>query len=60
VTNLVCMAKSGYKWTDNELEAHNIDFIYQDATTFFGPGDLPLPQVDDEHLDTLNTGNMLI
>ncbi|KAH9001656.1 hypothetical protein EDB92DRAFT_1966164 [Lactarius akahatsu] len=58
--DLVRMATSGCRWTDNELDAYNIDFTYQDAATFFGPGELPLPQVDNELLDTLDAGNMLI
>ncbi|KAH9025185.1 hypothetical protein EDB85DRAFT_1818012, partial [Lactarius pseudohatsudake] len=58
LTNLLCMAKSGCQWTPNDLLAYNIDVVYQNTAAFFGPGELPLPQVDEELLNTLEAADM--
>jgi hypothetical protein len=50
IANIV---RSGIEWTDNELEAYNIEFTFQDAPTFFGETPLPLPTVNQEVLTAL-------
>lgn len=47
-------AKSGSKWTVNELAAFNIDVVAQDVPTFFGDPALPESTVDPlilNHID---------
>jgi hypothetical protein len=43
MAELIRSAKSGSDWTSNELAAYNILVEYQDAATFFGTPNLPLP-----------------
>ncbi|KAH9048056.1 hypothetical protein EDB84DRAFT_1252941, partial [Lactarius hengduanensis] len=58
--NLLCSAKSACEWSNNKLDAYNIDIVYQDSVAFFGQGDLLIPQVDEELLNTLMATNMVI
>ncbi|KAH9063688.1 hypothetical protein EDB83DRAFT_2601205 [Lactarius deliciosus] len=58
--DLLCSAKSACEWTQNELDAYNIDVDYQDSAAFFGQDDLPLPQVNKELLNTVKVANMVI
>ncbi|KAH9475528.1 hypothetical protein JR316_0012643 [Psilocybe cubensis] len=48
MANIIRSAKSGNEWTDNELEAYNINITFQDAPTFFGETPLPAPAVSQE------------
>jgi hypothetical protein len=50
---MIRSAKSGNEWTDNELEAYNIEIIFQDASAFFGETPLPPPTVSQEVLTAL-------
>jgi hypothetical protein len=59
MANLVRSAKSGNDWTGNDLEAYNIQLRFEDAATFFGDSILPLPEIDEEILTTLEADDML-
>ncbi|KAF8489171.1 hypothetical protein F5888DRAFT_1910452 [Russula emetica] len=65
MANLIRSAKSGNDWTENDLEAYNIQLQFEDAATFFGdsirwsPGPMPLPEIDEEILTTLDADDML-
>ena len=59
MANLVRSAKSGNDWTENDLEAYNIQLQFKDAATFFGDSILPLPEIDEEILTTLEANDML-
>ena len=48
MANLIRLAKSGNEWSSNELEAYNIQIIYQNAQTFFNESILPNPLVHPE------------
>jgi hypothetical protein len=43
MANIIRTAKSGSDWTINELDAYNIQIVFQDSATFFGQAQLPLP-----------------
>ncbi|KAF8489173.1 hypothetical protein F5888DRAFT_1206083 [Russula emetica] len=51
-------AKSGNDWTENDLRAYNIQIQCEDVATFFGDSNLPLPEVDEEILTTLEAKDM--
>ncbi|KAJ3511791.1 hypothetical protein NLJ89_g3891 [Agrocybe chaxingu] len=53
MVNGIRSAKSGTKWTDNDLDAYNIKITFQDAQTFFGETPLPAPSVDSDVLAAL-------
>lgn len=61
MANIICLAKSGYEWTNNNLMAYNITVTFQDATAFFGktPLPAPAPAIDQGFLTALtdNTVN---
>jgi hypothetical protein len=59
MANLIRFAKSGHDWTENDLEAYNIQLQFEDAVTFFGDSILPLPEIDEEILTTLEADDML-
>jgi len=60
MANLIRFAKSGNDWTENDLEAYNIRLQFEDAATFFGDSIiLPLPEIDEEILTTLEADDML-
>ena len=59
MANPIRSAKSGNDWTENDLEAYNIQFQFEDAATFFGDSTLPLPDIDEEILTTLEADDML-
>ncbi|KZT00684.1 uncharacterized protein LAESUDRAFT_687714 [Laetiporus sulphureus 93-53] len=59
MANLVRSAKSGSDWTDNDLDAYNIQIRFEDAATFFGTDNLPLPAVDEEILTTQEAEDMV-
>ncbi|KZT20273.1 hypothetical protein NEOLEDRAFT_1165115 [Neolentinus lepideus HHB14362 ss-1] len=42
MANIIRSAKSGSDWTENDLEAYNIQVRLEDAATFFGKDNLPL------------------
>ncbi|TFK38810.1 hypothetical protein BDQ12DRAFT_712739 [Crucibulum laeve] len=44
MATLIRSAKSGSNWAPNDLRAFNIQVIRQDAPTFFGQQELPIPQ----------------
>jgi hypothetical protein len=46
MAQLIRSAKSGSDWSSHELRAYNIVVENQDAATFFGMENLPLPSVD--------------
>src|SRR6267154_3428050 len=52
-------AKSGNDWTENDLEAYNIQLQFEDAAAFFGDSILPLPEIDEGILTTLEADDML-
>lgn len=58
MASLTRSAKSGHDWTENDLEAYNIELRFEDATTFFGDSILPLPEIDEEILTTLEADDM--
>ena len=51
-------AKSGNYWTEDDLQAYNIQIQSEDVATFFGDPNLPLPEVDEEILTTLEGKDM--
>jgi hypothetical protein len=51
--------KSGSDWTINDLTAYNITTVQQDAATFFGQADLPLPPRHPDLLDKLTADEMV-
>ncbi|KAF8487784.1 hypothetical protein F5888DRAFT_1624221 [Russula emetica] len=51
-------AKSGNDWTEDDLRAYNIQIQCEDVATFFGDSNLPLPEVDEEILTTLEAKDM--
>ncbi|KAI0349979.1 hypothetical protein OH77DRAFT_1431462 [Trametes cingulata] len=51
-------AKSASDWTDNDLDAYNIHIQLEDAATFFGQDNLPLPSVDQELLTRQEADDM--
>lgn len=57
--SLIRSAKSGNDWTKDDLRAYNIQIQYEDVATFFGNPNLPLPEVDEELLITLEANDML-
>ena len=57
--SLIHSAKSGNDWTEKDLRAYNIQINCEDVATFFGDPDLPLPDVDEEILTTLEEKDML-
>jgi hypothetical protein len=59
MANLIRSEKSGNDWTENDLEAYNIQLRFEDAATFFGDSTLPLPEIDEEILTTLEADDML-
>src|SRR6266566_882423 len=59
MANLIRSAKSGNDWTENDLEAYNIQLQFEDAASFFGDAILPLPEIDEEILTTLEADDML-
>jgi hypothetical protein len=62
MANLIRSAKSGNDWTENDLEAYNIQLQFEDAATFFGDSigwsPMPLPEIDQEILTTLEADDM--
>jgi hypothetical protein len=56
--SLIRSAKSGNDWTENDLRAYNIQIQCEDVATFFGDASLPLPEVDEEILTTLEAKDM--
>ena len=56
--SLVHSAKPGNDWTENDLRAYNIQIQCDDVATFFGDPNLPLPDVDEEILTTLEAKDM--
>jgi hypothetical protein len=56
--SLIRSAKPGNDWTENELRAYNIQIQCEDVATFFGDPNLPLPEVDEEILTTLEAKDM--
>jgi hypothetical protein len=58
MANLIRSAKSGNDWTENDLEAYNIQLRFEDAATFFGDSILPLPEIDEEIFTTLEADDM--
>ena len=48
MADLIRSAKSGNDWTENDLEAYNIQLQFEDAATFFGDSILPLPEIDED------------
>ena len=58
MANLIRSAKSGNDWTENDLEAYNIQLRFEDAATFFGDSILPMPEIDEEILTTLEADDM--
>ncbi|KZT04744.1 uncharacterized protein LAESUDRAFT_657346 [Laetiporus sulphureus 93-53] len=58
MANLIRYAKSGSDWTQNDLDAYNINVRLENATAFFGVEDLPPPSIDQEVLTTLDAANM--
>ncbi|PCH35992.1 hypothetical protein WOLCODRAFT_134036 [Wolfiporia cocos MD-104 SS10] len=59
MSNLIRSARSGDDWTENDLEAYNIQIQLQDAATFFGDRNMPPPTVDQEILTTQEAEDML-
>jgi len=57
--SLIRSAKSGNDWTEDDLRAYNIQIQCEDVATFFGDPSLPLPEVDEEILTTLEPKDML-
>ncbi|KAG7085784.1 hypothetical protein E1B28_003325 [Marasmius oreades] len=55
IPNIICSAKSGGDWTQNELDAFNIHVVVEDMATFFGSPNLPAPTVDPIILTDLYT-----
>jgi hypothetical protein len=47
-----------YDWTENDLQAYNIQIQCEDVATFFGDSVSPLPKVDEEILTTLEAKDM--
>lgn len=56
--SLIHSAKFGDDWTENELRAYNIQIRCEDVATFFGDPNLPLPEVDEQILATLEAKDM--
>ncbi|TFK45692.1 hypothetical protein OE88DRAFT_1688800, partial [Heliocybe sulcata] len=54
MANVLRRPKSSTDWNVTDLVAYNIRIIYQDAATFFGAPDLPLPHVHDEIITALD------
>ena len=50
MTNLLRSAKSGSDWTENDLDAYNIQVELQDAAPFFQVDLMSSPSVDEETL----------
>lgn len=59
MADLIRTAKSGSDWTENDLEAYNIQLRFEDSATFFGDSILPLPEIDEEILTMLEADDML-
>ncbi|TFY50472.1 hypothetical protein EVG20_g11498 [Dentipellis fragilis] len=59
MANMPRFAKDGNKWNPWDLEAFNIKIKREDAATFFGTDDLPMPAVDEEFLKTPQAKDMV-
>jgi hypothetical protein len=54
MANLIRSAKSGNKWTENELRAYNVAINFQNTRSFFGDAPLPDPSGPPEFLTILD------
>jgi hypothetical protein len=58
MANIIRSAKCGSDWTSNDLTAYNITILPQNASTFFGQPDLPVPAVNPQLLNGFSAADM--